>query len=286
MIAYSADAEPARAYLLRGQNDIDIFVEDATCQNMYVRLFNRILSAEDKKIAHVFPLHGRKNVLDECARVQALTGRRRLFLIDGDLDLILGTPTPALNHLYRLQVYCSENLLLSESAAINIATEYQIDSRWHDLAVQLSIRTLMERSVRILFPLFLVYAAATTLGVSIVTTDYPVQRLLEDKTDPFKLSATLVRRRMAEVISAICASSSRGQYRRTRSSIASRLSPDKALHSALISGKRYLLPLLHLQLTKVARMNESQERLKVRLAQYCELDIDPGLTRAVLDALT
>ena len=38
MIAYSPEAEAARAYLLQSYNDIDVFVEDVTCQNMYIRL--------------------------------------------------------------------------------------------------------------------------------------------------------------------------------------------------------------------------------------------------------
>ena len=48
MIAYSPEAQTARACLLRIYNDIDVFVEDATCQNMYVRLINRILGSRGR----------------------------------------------------------------------------------------------------------------------------------------------------------------------------------------------------------------------------------------------
>src|SRR5688572_6787211 len=122
VIAYSPDAEPARAYLLKSYNDLDIYVEDANCQNMYVRLFQRMVGPS-KRINHVFPLDGRRNVLLACAADQAVRARQRLYVIDADQDLILGRRRPQLKHLYRLSVYCSENLLLSESAILNVAAE-------------------------------------------------------------------------------------------------------------------------------------------------------------------
>jgi Protein of unknown function (DUF4435) len=87
MIAYSREAEPARAYLLKSYNDIDIFVEDASCQNMYVKLFNRILEGK-ARINQVFPLHSRKNVIERCAADQGFRARKRLYIIDADHDLI------------------------------------------------------------------------------------------------------------------------------------------------------------------------------------------------------
>ena len=123
VIAYSADAEQARAYLLRAYNDIDIFVEDTTCQNMYARLLNRMLEPKGKRIGQVFPLHSRENVIEYCRADPNPRGRPRLYIIDADQDLILGRPAPRLKNLYRLKVYCSENLLLSEHAIVTIATE-------------------------------------------------------------------------------------------------------------------------------------------------------------------
>ena len=148
MIAYSPDAEPARAYLLRAYNDIDIFVEDCRGQNMYVRLFNRMLLPKRKRISNVFSLKDRKNVIEGCRADQASRNRPRLYIIDGDQDALLGLAKPRLKHLYRLSVYCAENLLLSEHAIVTVATESATNATWSDMALALSIKTLLDKAVK------------------------------------------------------------------------------------------------------------------------------------------
>jgi hypothetical protein len=147
MVAYSPEAEAARAHLLKNYNDLDIFVEDLTCQNMYVRLINRMFAGR-ARISQVYPLGGRVNVIQRCKADQSAPGRPRLYIIDGDIDLLLGRPAPRLRGLYRLKVYCSENLLLSEHALVTLVTEGRTrcrgpkwPSKW---PYSLCLRTLYE----------------------------------------------------------------------------------------------------------------------------------------------
>jgi Protein of unknown function (DUF4435) len=284
MIAYSADAEPARAFLLRNYNDLDIFVEDAACQNMYVRLFNRMLEQSKIHITHVFPLYCRKNVIDRCRIDQTIRPRKRLYIIDGDQDLILGRPAPELKHLYRLKVYCSENLLLSENAIIQIGTECHTSRTWHNMALDLSLRKLIDESVHMLLPLFVAYAIVYELNLEIKTTSFPVQRLLKDINDPCTLSTNLIDIRIRSIIKEIRSTVPLNKYRRVRNSVVANIMHSRHEHSTYISGKTYLLPLIHLHLRKIASLTDSQDRLKVRLAQHCELNIDSELSRAVLRA--
>jgi hypothetical protein len=284
VIAYSPDAEPARAYLLKAYNDIDIFVEDATCQNMYVRLIGRILSGK-ACVNQVFPLHGRDNVIAKCAADQAVRSRRRLYIIDADQDLVRGKAGPKLKHLYRLSVYCSENLLLSEHAAVTLATECMTNATWPDMAVTIALRPLLDRAIRILVPLFVVYATVRELNLGIETVSCPVQRLLDDINDPNSLSERRVRARILAIIRAIRSQASAARYRSVRNSILRRINRNKRHHSVYISGKSYLLPLAYMQLKRRAGLNEPLDRVKVRLAQHCELSIDRGLRGAILRAL-
>ena len=283
MIAYSADAEAARAYLLTAYNDIDIFVEDTTCQNMYVRLFNRIL-APRAKIQQVFPLHSRANVIEKCRNDQVERSRRRIYIIDADQDLILGRPPPRLKHLYRLQVYCSENLLLSENAVITLATECQPSATSPDLARDIALRPLLDRAIQILLPLFVVYAVVEELELGIETVKHSIYRLLDDPTDPRSLSERRVRCRILTVIREIRKQVPAKRYRATRDVVLRRIGRLQRHPSAYISGKSCLLPLVYLQLKQLAKLNEALERVKVRLAQHCELSIDRGLRRALLRA--
>ncbi len=283
MIAYSPEAEPARAYLLRAYNDIDIFVEDASCQNMYVRLFSRMLEGH-ARINQVFPLHSRKNVTLQCESDQHERNRRRLYVIDADQDLLLGRPAPPLRYLYRLSVYCSENLLLSEHAVVMLATEGDTNASWHSLAAAINLRSLLESSTRKLLPLFVVYGVIAKLDLPIETVKYAVVRLLDDPKDPESLSERLVNARIISLIRVIMTHVSPEEYRVKRDELVARLNALQCDPSDHISGKTYLLPLIRLHLHNKASINDSLSGLKVRLAQHCELLIDAGLQAALFNA--
>lgn len=281
MIVYSTEAEPGRAYLLRNYNDLDVYVEDVECQNMYVRLVNRVLEAHGKRISTVFPLDGRRNLLARCTADQAARPRRRIYLMDADQDLILGRPVPLLDHFHRLGAYCSENLLLSESAVITIAAECDVNKPWHQMAIDLAFRVMIERSVRILSPLFIVYAVVYDLDLPIETVAFSVHRLLETPNDPLSLSPMRVRSRVKSLIQQIHSQVSHADYRRARSVATSGLRAGTD-PSIFISGKDYLLPLIHMHLRNIAGLRDSPSGFKIRLAQLCELD--PGFSQAILRA--
>ena len=284
MISYSIEAQYARAHLLSSYNDIDVFVEDATCQNMYVRLFQRILKNEGT-IQNVFPLYGRKNILESCSGDQAARPRRRLYIIDGDQDLLLERPMAPLNHLYRLSVYCSENLLLSEQAFVTVATECQIDTPAQQMREDLLIRNLMEEVTTLLLPLFVVYGLVAYFRLELETVNYPVHRLLQEPGNPNSLSRKLIRRRILDLLCSIHAQVDREEYRRIRNKLVSRLQLAQGDRAVFVSAKSYLLPLAHLRLKRIARHNESTDCLKVRLSQHCDLNIDNGLANALRTAI-
>ena len=271
MIAYSTEAEPGRAYLLRNYNDLDVYVEDAACLNMYVRLINRVLEPHRKRITTVFPLHGRGNLLAGCAADQAPRPRRRIYLMDADQDLILGRPAPQLNHLHRLNVYCVENLLLSEHAIVTIATECDSNKPWHQMAIDLAFRNLIERSLTVLSPLFVIYAIVYELGLTIETVGFSVHRLLETPNNPLSLSPRLIGSRVRGLIRQIRSLVSNAEYRRARTAATAGLRAGTD-PSVFISGKDYLLPLIYLHVRNIAGLRDSPSGFRVRLAQLCELE--------------
>ena len=281
MIAYSTEAEPGRAYLFRNYNDLDVYVEDVACQNMYVRLVNRVLEPNGKRITTVFPLHGRRNLLVSCTADQAPRPRRRIYLMDADQDLILGRPAPQLNHFHRLNVYCAENLLLSEHAIVTIATECDSNKPWHQMAIDLAFRVLIEHSLTVLSPLFVTYAIVYELGLTIDTVSFSVHRLLETPNNPLSLSPRLIKNRVRGLIRQIRSQVSHADYRRARSAATSGLRAGTD-PSIFISGKDYLLPLIYLHLRNIAGLRDSSSGFKVRLAQLCELD--PQFSQAILRA--
>jgi hypothetical protein len=234
----------------------------------------------------VFPLGGKRRVIEQCQNDQNASAQKRIYLIDGDLDLLLKRPAPRLKHFYRLKAYNIENLLVSENAIITIAAESSVDAQWHDLATQLNLRNLLTLSIEKLIPLFASYAVAYHFHVcNNQTSSFPVQRLLSVQHDPSTLSGCLIRKKIKEVVSSITTNTSLAQYRHKRTSIMCSIRERGGDFSEYISGKTYILPLVHMQLRKVAKFNGSIETLKVRLAQHCELTIEPGFARAIIRAL-
>ncbi len=121
MIEYPRKAFAAVVYLFRHYNDIDVYVEDTTCRNMYEVFINRIL-ANKCRIEHLYQIGGRENVIKACKKDQSPTGRPRLYLVDGDMDVVISHKrNTKLKYFHQLRVFCSENLVLSEKSVHDVA---------------------------------------------------------------------------------------------------------------------------------------------------------------------
>ncbi|MBL3598161.1 DUF4435 domain-containing protein, partial [Rhodovulum sulfidophilum] len=119
-VVYPEGIAPALGHLNSARNDIEIFVEDTANLNVWRSIIQKFLP-EGVSFYDPIPLGGRKAVLEECRRDQANDGRKKLYIIDADLDLLMGRPKPRLRHLYRLRAYCVENYLIQEDAFLEAA---------------------------------------------------------------------------------------------------------------------------------------------------------------------
>jgi len=284
ILRHSPRTNRAQARLLQSYNDIDVFVEDIATQNLYVRLFSRMLGNR-RTLTSVIPLDGRQNVLDRCAADQLPRGRPRIYVIDGDLDLLTGAPRPRLKYFYRLKAYCSENLVSTEHAATLVAQEGRPSDTYATLKKLLAIDDILVEAERRLFPLFVLYAAVHRLGLSVITVGYPVIRLLTSPDDPASLSPDRIRARMRDVLREVEAAVPRAAYVASKRAIRKQVATTRIRHSELISGKAYLLPLIQLQLKRLAGIQCSKSTLSVRLATHCEMNVDTGLERALKQAV-
>jgi hypothetical protein len=280
VIQFDRRVARARARLLANYNDIDVFVEDVAAANVYVRLINRVIGKN--VVSSVIALGSRQAVLDACAGDQTTRPRRRLYVIDGDLDLLLGRPKRRLRFLYRLKVYSLENLVATEWAAVHIGQEALPTQSFAQTQAALQIDAVFSLFEATLIPLYVLYATSHKVAPSLQTIAYPLQRLLDNQGDPLTLSRTRVRDRMREMLRLLKGLGvSRDRYRKTKASIRRRLVEHSANRLGFLSGKQCLLPAVQLQLRKVAGMQSNATSLMVRLAQHVELDIDPGFARAV-----
>lgn len=109
MLKWPTRALDAIQKLFEPLQDVDVFVEDADDEVFYSHLLRRITVAE-ARVVRVFAKNGREAVID-AARHHRPSGRAVLYLIDGDLEWVLGKAAPSVARLFRLPAYCIENLL-------------------------------------------------------------------------------------------------------------------------------------------------------------------------------
>ncbi len=280
MIHYSKKAIAGLAYLFRPYNDIDVYIEDTTCRNMFEVLLNRMFDGQ-AKVIRIFQLGGRNEVIETCKNNQSGTDRPRLYIIDGDFDAILGKEPPRLRYLYRLSVYCSENLVFTEAATLEVAFESLTNTSREQIEAIIQFSHFLDGIIQKLTPLLAIYIVVQILNANVKTTGFNVTQLLIQRPKFPELSANKVKQRITQIEQELQAM---GLMEQVKSAMeeAEKLIPDSRVDTAkLISGKTYLLPLLYHHLKNKARFSGTLDQLKTRLARYCELDLDPGLLQAV-----
>jgi|ERR1041384_4304268 hypothetical protein len=291
MIKYSARAIKALAFLFRPYNDIDIYVEDTKSRNMYEVLIERILDGK-ANVKRIFQLGGKTEVLRACTLDQTDRTRRRLYIIDGDYDLINAIEPPDLRYLYRLNVYASENLLLAEEAVSEVAYESLTNQTREQIIPLIDYRNFINQLVEQLLPLFVVHAivhriaAEQNLPIHIETTNFSVFKLCVHVGKVPSLSASKVADRIEEIIHELSANYAqpRADIDRMVTETIHRLETSAHEFIHYISAKTHILPLLILHLKSKVRYSGSIEQLKVRLARHVNLNVDAGLYGAILAA--
>jgi len=103
-----------RAY----RNDIDIYTEDNDKdKEFYKVLFKRLLKNEII-INDITPLGCKDSVIKRCNE-EPDNGRKKIFIVDGDVTFIHGNNIPVHKHLYVLEGYCIENFLIDKETIIH-----------------------------------------------------------------------------------------------------------------------------------------------------------------------
>lgn len=192
---------------------------------------------------------------------------------------MLGNPKPRLKHLYRLNAYCIENLLLTEEAIIALCAISSPDTSEDDIRKQLDWDTWVSSVESKIFPLFMLYAVAFRVGVRIPLVAYAIDRLCDKSMLPVKLCSTRIRKRMYEV----------GRSARTAAGIADLRSRMRTCRKhceqlghrrhQYISGKDYIMPLLHERLRREFSFKGDKKQLKAQLAIQYDTAVEPFFAR-------
>lgn len=282
MPSRSPRAAAGLAYLKRPYNDVDIFVEDTSNHNMWLFMLRNILGP-DVRLSSVNQLGGRNNVIEACRRDQGRSGRRRLYIIDGDFDLLLGRRPPRLRHLYRLRYYCVENALIKKDGLNKVALVHAVDMT-EGQALRSLNAALWTRSVyQKLQSLFVVYAVAQAVAPQVRTVGSPVTDLLIKSGNSVDICPRKTFRRALAVSKEVKRAVGLTEFKRLRREVAARA---LKLGGRCISGKAYLAPLLLLRMRATVGFKGSSEQLMTQLAALFSPTWDRGLTSAIRSLLT
>jgi hypothetical protein len=263
MLRHSPAAARALAFLKRPYNDIDIFVEDTGNHNMWLAIVRKIIPPRIR-LTSVNLLGGKQSVIAACKLDQVIDGRRKLYIIDGDFDIILRRKKPRLKHLYRIRAYCIENLLINEAAAINVGLIFRPTWDEQRVRAELQFETTVGLAYKRLAPLFQIYAVAYSVDPSIRTIGNPVTSLYLSVNEGIEIcpkKVAIVARQVARRVRAVVGY--QGWFRQIEEV---RQSAAGMPYQCWISGKNYIFPLFKLILKKRVAAVCDSEQLKVLLA--------------------
>lgn len=272
---WPAKSVGALAALFRPLQDLDIYVEDERSEAFYSELVRRAAPA-NIRIKRVFPMNGRSNVLTAASQ-HDFTKHNALFLIDGDFEWVRGESPPTIPGVYRLEMYCVENLLICEHAVTQLLMECEACSE-ADAKMALGFVDWCTGASP-LIELFIVWAVLNKVKPERATTSIGVQKFLAGKPS-VRLDDVKVSKEVADAVAFLSKHlDGLPLYKTTKRRV-------KALPQPLdvVSGKDFMLPMLDLHLRGKTKEKCSRKSLKFRLARCISLNRLSGLQGAILKA--
>ncbi|WP_457329752.1 DUF4435 domain-containing protein [Rhizobacter sp. P5_C2] len=146
-------------------NDVNFYVEDEDQENLYLTVIRKMLP--DSRISKIFPLGGKKQVLDHAGDpVNAPSGKRSIYILDKDFDDLLGQMV-FFDNVFYLDRYCIENYLIEESAVIDIVIESYPKLKPEEVEAQLQFKKFFSDSLGNLARLFYLFYLVQRHGLGI-----------------------------------------------------------------------------------------------------------------------
>ncbi len=275
-VVLPAKAAPALGFLKSRRNDLEIFVEDSTTPNMWVKLLQAYLP-EGVKLESVNVLGSRREVIAACKEDQAADGRKKLYFIDGDLDLLCGLRRPGLKHLYRLRAYCVENYLLDEDAFVVAVTTLAPRTKSEVVLRTMDFEGWFLRNEEALCRLFVCYAVIAELDGGRETVGFSVHKLFREGDTEYGLCPRKVLKRIQGLYRSVLQRAPRTEVRRAFDRVTrnrQRLGVKRC-----VSGKDYLFPPLYALVKRKFGVNVKVGTFATLVAQCTEAGRDPYLSR-------
>ena len=276
-VRYPPSAAQALGLLTSHNNDIEIYVEDTSTPNLWVKLLRQYLPP-NIRLNDVNVLGSKVTVIQACKLDQQLDGRKKLYIVDGDLELLVGKHRPRLRHLYRLRGYCVENYLLNENALVSAVTTVNPKISENTARRQIDFIGWLERNRKCLERLFVCYGVTYEMKREMKTVGFSVYGLLKGRKN-LDFCERKVSIRILNLYRKVRAEFSRDTTRGVYEKI--QLNAKAIGVKQFASGKDYILPPIYQRIKTKNRTNITSDAFKVLIAQCLVGARDPYLLRRI-----
>lgn len=272
---YSLKSKLGVSYLKRKWNDIEVFVEDKKCSNMWINIINKVLK-NIAKIQTVVQLGNKHEVIKMCNQDNDFS-YPKIFIVDGDFDFIFNDSTKH-KRLFQLNVYCIENLLFSENAILEIIFRLKSNTNIpkkelkNDLNFLLICKHIKENwNEWYILVLLLKYYNMCNIRTKTIpnSTDFIIFEKNNISFNKKKIKYFLDELK-ENIQKEICNS----DFKKKLDLIQDILTKKKIDILQVISGKDCLMPFTFHILKIKYRYREDMDPLKVELARYTEFDLN------------
>jgi hypothetical protein len=280
MLKYGINALKAMPRLFSYRNDIDIFTEDKVADKEFYKTLFQNLLGEHIKINDVTPLGCKANVLNAYDTQNLKDKRKKFFIIDGDLDLIIGTNRKEENNLIILDSYCIENYLIDEKGIIDFLYFSNGTEAKDQIKLKLNFDKWLNYNSKCLIDLFLNFAILKKYGGGPIlknANEFLKQENKQTILDQSKIEkySEKIKIEIINHLESSGFSDAEKIYKTNYKDLSKVWKTDNQTLLKIVSAKNYLLPLLQFRINHCINKGKAlfpRETIKLFLASNSKLE--------------
>lgn len=280
MLKYGFKALKAMPRLFSYRNDIDIFTEDKVADKEFYKTLFLNLLGEQIKVNDITPLGCKANVLNAYDTQNPEDKRKKFYIVDGDLDLIIGTNRKEEGNLIILDSYCIENYIIDEKGIIDFLYFSNGIEAKEQLKVKLNFEKWLNYNAKCLIDLFLNFALFKKYGGGPIIKN--ANLFLKQESKQTVLDQTKIKNYSEQIkndlinhLNSSGFDDCEKLYAKEYEELTKIWKEENLTLLKIVSAKNYLLPLLQFRMNHCLNKNKAlfpKETIKLFLASNSKLE--------------
>ena len=284
MLRYKEFIIPTISLFFKAKNDVDIFIEDSNDEEFYKALIQRL--TDGKRVKKIISCKCKTELIKACEADQIDRVRKRIYLTDGDLDLIVDSNIYDLKYLYILEKYCIENYLIEEEGILEVLHSNIVLDK-SVIKKQLTLNNYLKSISNPLIQLFLHYSITHLHKMGTKTVANAVATFCKQNKSLTVLDIIKIENKIKELREEIILKIGEDEYDATIYDLRQKWPSNNQTLLTIVSAKDYLLPLLIFRFKKLkgkVSFNLKSESLRIGLAKNINLDSLSNLKNKIMSS--